>query len=125
MSQKALGKILGVSHQFVSKLEGGESNLPVEKLPLLAMHGFDVQYIVTGVRSVNLNAVKEGVSEPAPGSYDARVRRLTVHQRNVIEGMLEELEKMQAAQEQADAALKLGRELARRMNGNGGGHGDE
>ena len=119
MTQKMLGELLGVSNSFVSQIENGLSALPMDKLPVLAMHGFDVQYLITGVRSTNLNAVQQGTAPPRDASYDARMRRLSETQRNVIEGMLEELEKMREAQEKAEAAIQRGRELARQVNGNG------
>jgi DNA-binding XRE family transcriptional regulator len=79
--------------------------VPADKLAALARLGFDVQYIVTGVRSTNLNQAQDDVLQ-------ARIARLSDTQRDVIGLMLEELER-------ANEKERLAKELASKVKRNG------
>ena len=89
LSQKKMGELCGVSHQAAQNWEG-RNPIPVEHLAVLAEHGFDGQYILTGVRSGNLKQVHEIKSKA--DEFGSRVSRLNESQRNAMLLLLEELE---------------------------------
>jgi transcriptional regulator with XRE-family HTH domain len=116
LSQKQLGEILDVSHQFISKMEKGESTVPLTKLSVLAARGFDVQYIITGVRSANLNQVAEEKAKDEEW-LEIKVTRLSETQRDVVKTMVSEIVQ---EMERANAREQKAREQAlRAVNGNG------
>jgi transcriptional regulator with XRE-family HTH domain len=57
IQQKKIAGICDVSVNTVQNWEKGKP-IPSDKLALLAHQGFDVQYIVTGIRSTNLPQVE-------------------------------------------------------------------
>jgi transcriptional regulator with XRE-family HTH domain len=116
LTQKRLGELLGVSNSFVSQLEKGLSALPMDKLPLLAMHGFDVQYLVTGVRSTNMNAVTEQTAKDEEW-LEIKVTRLSETQRDVVKRMVSDMvQEMERANEREQKARE---QALRAVNGNG------
>ena len=52
ISQTSAGKVCGVSKQTVIRWEQGENSIPSDAIELLGGHGFDVVYIMTGLKSV-------------------------------------------------------------------------
>lgn len=114
ISQEKIADVCNVTRQGVYKWDKGGS-IPFEKLLKLVPLGFDIQFIITGVRSSNLNRVQEESSEPVDSSsIDARLSRLTDTQQDVIKLMLEELER-------ADERTKLAKDLAKQVRENGNG----
>jgi len=93
--------MFGISSQAVAKWDRGAS-IPFDKIPVLVAKGFDAQYILTGVRSTNLNQVHEK-SAPYDNSLDARLARLSETQQDVVKMMIEELER--AAEREKTAKL--------------------
>ncbi|MCR4346330.1 MAG: helix-turn-helix domain-containing protein [Sulfuricaulis sp.] len=76
LSQVALGKALGVTKWTVINYErtGGRGTpIPADLLSACSKLGMDVQYIITGVSSSNLNRVAEEA-----GSYRTELKRPTV-----------------------------------------------
>ncbi|MBI5783017.1 MAG: helix-turn-helix transcriptional regulator [Gammaproteobacteria bacterium] len=76
LSQVALGKALGVTKWTVINYErtGGRGTpIPADLLSACSRLGMDVQYIITGVSSSNLNRVAEET-----GSYRAEPKRPAV-----------------------------------------------
>ncbi len=51
LTQQEIGALLDVSLKTVTRWEK-ETAIPSDKLSALAMHGFDVLYVLTGVRQV-------------------------------------------------------------------------
>jgi len=111
LSQVDIADICGVKKQSVSSWEGS-GQMSLDRLVELAPHGFDVQYIITGYRSGNLPP------DMQPDSLNERMNRLTETQRNVIEGMLQEMEKLKAAEDKAVAAQQVGRQFAAEIHKN-------
>jgi len=58
LSQGDICELCDVSKQTPYRWESG-TPIPSDKLAILADHGFDAQYIITGVRSLNCPSVKE------------------------------------------------------------------
>lgn len=76
LSQVALGKALGVTKWTVINYErtGGRGTpIPADLLSACSKLGMDVQYIITGISSNNLNRVAEEA-----GSYRTELKRPTV-----------------------------------------------
>ncbi len=76
LSQVALGKALGVTKWTVINYErtGGRGTpIPADLLSACSRLGMDVQYIITGISSINLNRVAEEA-----GGYRTEPKRPTV-----------------------------------------------
>ena len=116
LTQKRLGELLGVSNSFVSEMEKGKSSVPIDKLPLLASLGFDVQYLVTGVRSENLNQVAEQKAKDEEW-LEIKVSRLSETQRDVVKTMVNEI--VQEMERANDREQKAREQALRAVNGNG------
>ncbi len=58
MTQTEVAELCDVSKKTIINWEK-ETPIPSDKLNLLACAGFDVQYIVTGIRSKNLGEISE------------------------------------------------------------------
>ncbi len=101
----------GISHQAVQKWDKG-ANIPFDKLQVLAKIGFDVQYIILGVRSKNLSQITEIPVEIEPDDITARINQLTETQTDVIKAMIGELER-------ANKNDSLGKDLAKIVKKNG------
>lgn len=104
LSQVALGKALGVTKWTVINYEktGGRGTpIPADLLAACARMGMDVQYIITGVASNNLNRVAEEAGtykvDPAPAlskdeqSLLEKYRRLKPGQRQQARTILKAL----------------------------------
>ena len=65
-TQEEIAALSGVTRRTISRVENGENYAGGDLLETLAAHGFDSQYIITGVRSENLDRVAEKA-----GSYTA------------------------------------------------------
>lgn len=65
-TQEEIAALSGVTRRTISRVENGENYVGGDLLETLAAHGFDLQYIITGVRSENLDRVADGV-----GTYKA------------------------------------------------------
>lgn len=100
ITQAKIAEIFAVRPQAVSKWET-KGTIPIEKIATLATHGFDVQYILTGVRSTNLNKIQEQkppykmpkeTTSPADTSLDARLSKLNDKQQSLVKTLVEELE---------------------------------
>lgn len=66
LTQAVAAKTCGAGQRTYSDWERGISQIPGNRLASLAMQGFDMQYILTGRRSRNLNEVLDG-APTAPG----------------------------------------------------------
>lgn len=51
LNQTQAGELCGVQKNTVLRWELGKASMPVDSLAILGTHGFDVLYIVTGVRT--------------------------------------------------------------------------
>ena len=87
LSQAFIAEECDVSSRTVIRWEKGAA-IPSDKLEILIRHGFDAQYILTGVRSTNMNQIEDDFE-----SLDARVSRLDQNQQDAIYSMIDELEK--------------------------------
>jgi transcriptional regulator with XRE-family HTH domain len=105
LSQAFVAEECGVTTRTVIRWEQGNP-IPSDKLAVLVTLGFDVQYIVAGVRSTNAPASQ------AADSLDARMAKLSETQRDVVKMMVEELER--AAERE-----RLAKELASKVRQNG------
>ena len=101
IQQKKIAEMCSVRVQTVQNWEKGQA-IPSDKLELLAAHGFDVLYIVTGKHSPPI----------ADNSLDTRISRLNSAQQDVLTSMLHEMEESNNRETRAhEAALRaLGRE---------------
>ena len=112
VSQAFIAEECGVTTRTVIRWEQGNP-VPSDKLAILIGLGFDVQYIITGVRSTNLNQVQVSSEPEDDGGLDARIARLSETQQDVIKMMLDELERAAEREKTAKAAAAVVR------NGNG------
>lgn len=69
-TQESLAKEIGVNRRTISRIENGDTPPAGDLLSAVARLGFDVQYILTGVRSENLYKVAE-----PEGDYKATTGR--------------------------------------------------
>lgn len=111
MSLVDVADLCGVKKQSVHQWESGGA-VQLGKIAMLVSHGFDVQYIVSGVRSANLNQITD---RPAPedSSLDMRVSRLSPTQQDVIKIMVEELEHAAERERNARETAKAAAEVIR------------
>lgn len=65
-TQEDVAELSGVTRRTISRIENGENYANGDLLEALAENGFDAQYIITGIRSTNLDRVAE-----KSGTYDA------------------------------------------------------
>lgn len=65
-SQRDFADKLGISAETLRRYEIGQSRLDAELLAKSAGYGIDVQYVLTGVKSVNLQAAEDANSPAAP-----------------------------------------------------------
>lgn len=74
--------LAGVTRRTISRIENGESYVGGDLLETLASHGFDIQYILTGTRSTNLDRVADEA-----GTYKAEkgVGALSKEEEKVVE----------------------------------------
>jgi transcriptional regulator with XRE-family HTH domain len=84
--QKEVFEKIGVNKGTFIRWESGKA-IPSDKLTLLAELGFDVQYIVTGVRSVNLEKISK---QPTTPHFDFEGKLSTIVK--VLEEVLNELQ---------------------------------
>ncbi len=110
ISQEKIAEVCDVTRQAIYRWEKG-SSIPFDKLAKLVSLGFDIQFIVTGVPSSNLNQVQDRPM-PAEDSLDARVSKFNETQQDIIKMMVREME--QAAERE-----KLAKDLARQAMENG------
>lgn len=85
LSQQALAEHLGVAKATIQNWEGSgglKTQIPADKLESCAKRGMDVQYILTGTRSINLDRVAEET-----GTYKAEkgVGALSKEEEKVVE----------------------------------------
>lgn len=98
---------LGLSHQRAADLAGYSRGsviswekgtaLPADALERLAAYGMDVQYVVSGIRSANLQAVTHFITAEPPEPLSAREQVLLENYRSCSEEARAALEKTSAA----------------------------
>ncbi len=98
---------LGFSHQRAADLAGYSRGsviswekgtaLPADALERLAAYGMDVQYVVSGIRSANLQAVTDYVTAELPTPLSPREQALLDNYRNSSDEAKAALEKTSAA----------------------------
>lgn len=60
-TQVSFARLLGISREALRKIEAGQSEFKVNVLQAAASSGVDVQFVLTGVPSQNINAVEKEV----------------------------------------------------------------
>lgn len=58
-TQEEIAALAGVTRRTISRIENGDNYVGGDLLEALAEYGFDSQYIITGIRSANLDEVLE------------------------------------------------------------------
>lgn len=109
LSQAEAAKLCGIQRQYLSKIERGEAPLNIERLSELAKHGFDAQFILTGISSDNAEDVTAVYSGGMlPDSLDYLARHLSEKQKDMLRQIIADME--QARQDRAlakDLAAQL------------------
>lgn len=91
MTQTEVAELCDVSKKTIINWEK-ENPIPSDKLNLLAVAKFDVQYIVTGVRSKNLNEVSEKSASSTEPDFRETIELLT--QLESVKSSLEQVIRM-------------------------------
>lgn len=66
-SRKNLAHLIGHSAEGLRQIESGRGDMKARALGAAAAVGFDVQYVVTGTRSLNVDEVEAAASYAALG----------------------------------------------------------
>jgi transcriptional regulator with XRE-family HTH domain len=112
-SQVDVADMCGVSKQSIHAWEN-KSQIPMDRLVTLASRGFDVQYIMTGVHSTNLNQVAEQKAKDEEW-LEIKVSRLSETQRDVVKTMVSEI--VQEMERANDREQKAREQALRAVNG--------